>query len=300
MKTLISNIQRFSLDDGPGIRTTVFFKGCNLKCAWCHNPECISFDRSLQYTAALCVGCRKCSDVCPGNVHFFDDEGVHHVDHKSCLMCGNCVRTCLEKALTINGTNYSSDELLEIILKDRSFYESSHGGVTFSGGDPILQADFLSEILQKCKAHGVHTAVDTAGNVDFKEFEKVIPYTDLFLYDIKAFSENIHLKATQAGNTLIKENLKKLSEAGGTLIIRIPVINEYTANLSDLEKIADFLSHIDRIELIQLLPYHNYGAGKYETLGMKYKIRDFTPPDELFMEKALNLFLDRGLNARVS
>lgn len=300
MQTLISNIQKFSVDDGPGIRTTVFFKGCNLKCAWCHNPECITFRPSLQFTQASCTVCGKCESLCSEGVHMITETGEHTVDFDKCTACGKCVAGCFARALSINGKNYTPEDLLTEIRKDRAFYKTSGGGVTFSGGEPMLHLAYLIEILKLCKQEGFHTAVDTAGSVPFEKFEKVLPYVDIFLLDIKAFSPDIHLEATAFSNDIIKENLKNLLEAGAKVVIRTPVIPEYNGNLTELDKIAEFLASSGKIEQIQLLPYHSYGAGKYTTMGMKNTIKDHTPPSDEFMEEALELFLKRGLNASIS
>lgn len=255
MKATIFDIQRNSFVDGPGIRTTVFLKGCNLRCKWCHNPESQLPERQMMIYKDKCTGCGKCREVCP-------------TGGENCVFCGKCELYCPSDARKICGKEYTSDEVLSEVIKDLTFYRNSGGGVTFSGGECMLQIDFLAEILKKCKANDIHTAVDTAGNVPWEYFEKILPYTDLFLYDVKCFSDELHIEGTGVSNKRIKENLKKLSaEFNGDIIIRIPLIPGYNDDISELQKTADFLSGISAVKT-ELLPYHAMGEHKYDALGM--------------------------------
>ena len=296
---IVSNIQRFSVDDGPGIRTTVFFKGCNLACLWCHNPECISATSSLQILQKTCAYCGRCVSACLHGGHQIADH-FHSLNRRNCVACGACVDVCRAGALTLVGRAYTPQALLEILLKDRSYYEHSNGGVTFSGGEPMLQIDALCDILALAKQAGLHTAVDTAGCVPFSSFERAMPDTDVFLYDIKLFDAQRHKAATGVDNALILENLKKLTQAGAHAIIRVPVICEINGSLEELDAIASYLASLQHIDLVQLLPYHAYGVGKYETLGLKNKIQSHTPPAQAFMEEALSQFLEKGITASIS
>ena len=295
----VSNIQRFSVDDGPGIRTTVFLKGCNLRCLWCHNPESLSSAPSLQYIKNNCLRCGACAEICPHGAHTIDEKG-HHINWQACTACGACEKVCRAKALYLVGKPYTVAELLTILLKDQAYYRTSDGGVTFSGGEPMLQYAALTEMLKACKEAGLSTAVDTAGNVPWEHFAAVLPYTDLFLYDVKLFDTQKHRQATGVPNERILENLRRLSDASARIIIRTPIIREINGDLVEIEKIKSFLSTIAKVELIQLLPYHSYGAGKYETLGYCNQIKDHTPPAEEFMQQALHLFTKNGLNATIS
>ena len=193
----IFDIQRNSFVDGPGIRTTVFFKGCNLHCTWCHNPESQSAKPEMMFYKNKCTGCGKCREKCPNAL-------------EKCELCGKCTIYCPHDAREICGKEYTVDEVLKEILKDKTFYDNSGGGVTFSGGECMLQIDFLEEILKECKKNGIHTAVDTAGHVPFEFFERIIPYTDLFLYDVKCFDSDKHRQYTGVENQLILKNLKRL------------------------------------------------------------------------------------------
>ena len=273
-KAMIFDIQRNSFVDGPGIRTTVFFKGCNLRCKWCHNPESQSFDKQMMFYKDKCTGCGKCREVCPNHL-------------QSCDFCGKCELYCPAEARKICGREYTSDEVLAEVIKDKAFYDNSGGGVTFSGGECMLQLDFLREILEKCKSAGIHTAVDTAGNVPWKSFEKILPFTDLFLYDIKAFDAELHRKGTGVSNELILENLKNLS-GRADIIVRIPVIGGYNDNDEEIRQIADFLKQIKIIKA-ELLPYHAMGEHKYTALGRNTE--SFNVPNKNFMDRSQQLFL---------
>lgn len=263
----IFDIQRGSYVDGPGIRTTVFFKGCNLKCKWCHNPEGISKGIQKLFYKDKCVGCGKCARICPYN-------------QKDCTLCGKCVLYCPSYALEICGAEYTISELFEIIIKDKSYYESSNGGVTFSGGECMLQIDFLTEILKICKKANINTAVDTAGNVPYEYFEKIIPYTDTFLYDIKCISEDLHEKFTGVSNATIISNLKKLSKSfKGKIVVRIPLIGGFNDEDSEIFKIKDFMLQIN-VSNVEVLPYHKMGLHKYEALNMQ-PAEFYTPNKEI-------------------
>ena len=268
MKGLIFDIQRGSCVDGPGIRTSVFFKGCNLKCKWCHNPESQSKNKQILFYKDKCDGCGKCATVCKYQL-------------KKCDFCGECTLHCPNGAKELCGKEYGVDEVLTEILKDKAFYDVSGGGVTFSGGECMLQIDFLQKILEKCKENGVHTAVDTAGNVSWQNFEIILPYTDLFLYDVKCVSGKLHKEGTGVSNSLILGNLKKLSQANANVIVRIPIIPEFNGDTSEMQKIADFLKGL-RISKVELLPYHSMGEHKWEALGMA--LNKFSVPSKEEME----------------
>lgn len=269
-KAIFFDIQRNSFVDGPGIRTTVFFKGCNLKCAWCHNPESQSAKPQMMFYKDKCTGCGKCKSVCP-----------YHLEQ--CELCGKCTLYCPVDARKVCGKEHTVDEVLKEVLKDQAFYETSGGGVTFSGGECMLQIDFLAEILKKCKENGIHTAVDTAGHIPFESFEKILPYTDLFLYDIKIFDSQKHKQYVGVGNELILENLKKLFERKAKLWIRIPIIPDVNDSIEEIQKIKDFLKTIGTPEKIELLPYHAMGENKYRAIGKEPQI--FKTPDAENMKR---------------
>ena len=266
MKAKIFEIKRFAVHDGDGIRTTLFLKGCPLRCVWCHNPEGLTSKTQLAYHAHKCISCGECAEVCSSGAHKMSSEG-HVYLKESCIECGKCTEVCLGNALTLYGKEYSAEELLPILLEDREFYENSEGGVTISGGECLLQADFCRELLGLLKAEGINTAVDTCGFVPRENLDLVMPYTDTFLYDLKAFDENVHIKCTAQSNKLILENLKYLDRCGKNIEIRIPYVPNY--NDGEMEKIAKFISELKNVRRIRVLPYHSYAGSKYEALGMK-------------------------------
>lgn len=268
----VFDVQRTSFADGPGIRTTVFFKGCNLRC-WCHNPESQSPETQLLIAENVCCNCGACRTVCPHRL-------------KTCDQCGRCTLYCPTQARRLCGRTVSAGELLAEIGKDKAFYDNSGGGVTFSGGECLLQADFLCELLKRCKAAGIHTAVDTAGNVSWKSFESVLPFTDLFLYDIKALTPALHREGTGVSNKRILENLRHLS-GRANLIVRIPVIGGFNDSETEMRAIAAFLHTIDTTA-VELLPYHTAGVHKYAELGRACP--PFTVPTAAQMAHFRSLF----------
>ncbi len=265
----IFDIQRNSYADGPGIRTTVFFKGCNLRCAWCHNPESQSPEPQLMFYKNKCTGCGKCKEKCPYAL-------------ESCTLCGKCTLYCPHDAREICGKEYTVDQLLREVLKDKTFYETSGGGVTFSGGECMLQIDFLEEILKVCKENGIHTAVDTAGHVPYEYFERILPYTDLFLYDVKCYDRDKHRQYTGVGNQLIFENLKRLLAAGKSVWVRIPIIPTVNDTAEEIQKIKELLDLYGTPEKIELLPYHAMGEDKYMAINREACI--FSVPSAQTME----------------
>ena len=264
-KAIIFDIQRNSFVDGPGIRTTVFFKGCNLKCKWCHNPESQSSKPQIMFYKDKCIGCGRCKDLTEKDADF----------------------VCFNDAKQICGKEYTVGEIFNTIQKDKLFYETSNGGVTFSGGECMLQIDFLRKILKKCKDNNINTAVDTAGAIPWKYFESIIPYTDLFLYDIKAFNSNVYKEFVGISNELILNNLKKLFEHEATVSIRIPIIPTVNDTAEEIRKIKEFLTPYKPIN-IELLPYHKMGEHKYTALGMN--ITSFNIPSNEKMEELNGIF----------
>ena len=248
----IFEVKRFAVHDGDGIRTTVFFKGCPLKCIWCHNPEGIESQPQQAFYAHKCIGCGMCKEV--------------------------PFTQCLGDARVSYGEDVTVESLLPRLLEDKEFFENSGGGVTLSGGECLVQADFCAELLQKLKNEGIHTAVDTCGFVSKAAFDKVIPFTDVFLYDLKAFDEDVHIKCTGQSNKQILQNLTYLDSLGKPVEIRIPYVPEY--NDDQMEKIANFLAGLKNIVKVRVLPYHNYAGSKYEALGMENTLPQHLPTDK--------------------
>jgi pyruvate formate lyase activating enzyme len=288
----IFNIQRFSIYDGPGARTVVFFSGCNLNCVWCHNPESVSTKQQIKFNADSCILCGNCFDICETKAHMINN-GLHTLERGKCEACLKCAVECYAEALVPVCREMTVAEVENSILTDDLYFKQSGGGVTFSGGEPMLQLGFLREILKVCKSHDIHTAVDTAGAVDFEAFEKILPYCDLFLYDVKAYNGDIHKKLTGMPSEPILENLMKLSKIPDiTLCIRIPVIPG--ANTNEMADIAKFLGTM-KINKCELLPYHRLGEGKYKSLGIE-NANAFDEPDDNLMDEIKKLFIRKGIN----
>ena len=279
----VFNIQRFSLHDGPGIRTTCFLMGCSLRCRWCHNPEGLKSEILLQYNEKDCIGCRACQEVCPHGVHQVDENG-HRVDFTKCRLCGKCMEICPTRALQKSGKEYAPEELAALAARDRMAYRDQ-GGVTFSGGEPLLQADFVAETARICKELCVPTVtVDTAGNVEWEAFEKMLPWTDVFLFDIKAGSESAHVLGTGVSNRRILENLQRLDETGKPIYIRVPVIVGINDSEEEIRKIGEIIKGLRNVAEVRLLPYHTFGREKYLTLGYE-ESELFSAPDDQRMKE---------------
>jgi len=277
MKARISDIKRFAVHDGDGIRTTVFFKGCSLRCVWCHNPEGISFEPQIAYYENKCIGCGECAGICTHGGHILTDT-EHRYNRDTCIGCGTCTTVCLGSAITFYGKEVSVEELLPLLLEDRDFYETSGGGVTLSGGECLMQADFCSELLHRLKEEGIHTAVDTCGFVSRTALDAVIPWTDVFLYDLKAFDEDVHIRCTGQSNKLILDNLQYLDSLGAQIEIRIPYVPGYNDN--QMDKIAGFVKTLQNVRKVKVLPYHNYAGSKYAALEMENTLPPVLPSEE--------------------
>ena len=291
MRATIFEIKRFAVHDGDGIRTTVFFKGCPLECVWCHNPEGIKFRPELAFYENKCVSCGYCVSACPKKSHTLQD-GYHNYDRMLCTGCGSCEEICPNGALKFYGKEMTVEELLPVLLEDKAFYDTSGGGVTLSGGECLMQADFCRELLATLKKEGIHTAVDTCGFVSGEALRKVMPYTDIFLYDLKAFDEEVHKCCTGHSNQIILKNLKALDDCGKDIEIRIPYVPEY--NDDQMEKIAGFLSGLTHITKVRVLAYHNYAGSKYESLGMVNTLPERLP-EQYEIETVRELFRGKGL-----
>lgn len=264
----VFDIQRFSVHDGPGIRTNIFLKGCLLRCRWCCNPESQSEKPELLFQPEKCIGCGSCTAVCP-SAAAVELDGRITLLRDRCTGCGACVDGCYPEARSLKGEVLTVQEALEEALKDRAFYESSGGGVTLSGGEPLLHPEFAGTLLMQCKALGVNTAVETCGEAEWEAFERVLPYTDLFLYDVKHLDSEKHRRFTGRGNERIQENLLRLAKRSAAIILRVPVIPTFNMDLDALEGIVRLAERLG-IARVNLLPYHRYAQGKYTLLGRRY------------------------------
>lgn len=286
MTGCVVEIKRFAIHDGPGIRTTAFLKGCSLHCRWCHNPECIAPEPEIGFYIGRCTGCGRCAAVCPAGAHHFT-EGTHPLDRAACRRCGQCVEACYSGALQIHGQAMTATQLTAELLEDQDFYQHSGGGITLSGGEPLLQADFCAAALRLLRAEGLHTAVDTCGNVPWAAFEKVLPVTDLFLFDLKQMDTARHEKFTGAGNQRLLENLQRLDNAGAAIEIRIPLLPGWNDDAANLDAVGAFLGRLHGITAVKVLPYHALARSKYAAVGRVDTMPDIASPDDAALLAAL-------------
>jgi pyruvate formate lyase activating enzyme len=294
---LVFNLQRYSIHDGPGIRTTVFLKGCPLCCAWCHNPEGMSPRPEIVVVESRCAGCGECRRACPFGVSL-GGEGALPTHHEQCQLCGACVEACPTGARQMIGRTMNVPEVLQEILKDRLFYESSGGGVTCSGGEPLLQPHFLCALLEACRAHRLHTALDTTGFGCTEHLLAAAALSDLVLYDLKVFDETRHRTLTGVSNRGIRENLKALDRVHRNVWIRLPVVPGFNDDLAELKQIAEFVAGLRSVTLVNLLPFHRTALHKWQRLGLVHSLEGVQAPSAEFMERAAETFGRMGLKTK--
>ncbi|MEG0134734.1 MAG: glycyl-radical enzyme activating protein [Cetobacterium sp.] len=292
----VINIQKYSLHDGDGIRTTIFFKGCLLNCLWCHNPESQSYTPELLFNYESCEGCKSCEKICPEHI-ISVQNGIAKTKREECKICETCLDYCLNNAREIVGKQYSIAELMNEIEKDKMFYEESGGGITLSGGEIMTQdINYILELLKKLKMKGYNVMIDTCGHAPQKNYETILPYVDTFLYDIKMMDNELHKKYMGKENELILSNLKYLSNQGANIYIRIPLIGNVNSSVENIEEIVSFLKNNINLKKINLLPYHNTGSGKYKKLDLEYLGENFTTPTIEEMEQFINIFKKNGFS----
>ncbi len=265
---MVMSVLRFALQDGPGIRTTVFLKGCTLDCLWCHNPESKSEHRELAYFADRCTQCGACVEACPNKAHSIVN-GVHKIDRSLCNISGSCVDACAYDALEITGEMVSAEEVMEMVVKDKAYYDESGGGLTISGGEPMMQFEFTKKLLQLAKEYQIHTCLDTSGYATGEHYLEILPLTDRFLFDLKASDPGVHKKLTGVSNELILENLQLLYDHDAELELRLPVVskvNDHDAHLANMKEIK---KKYPKLSGITVMPYHNIGQSKCERYGYK-------------------------------
>jgi len=294
---IVFNIQKYSIHDGPGIRTTVFLKGCPLDCWWCHNPESKKQGLEIIYWPQKCLGCGSCINVCPQKAIYMEGGSLEK-NKELCLRCGKCSKFCPTEAMELVGKQMTIDQVMKEIEKDKIFYDESKGGVTFSGGEPLTQPEFLYGLLQRCKGQGIHTAVDTSGLASWEVLSKIIKGTDLFLYDIKHLDDEAHKKYTGVSNQLILGNLKKLAYEGAHINIRMPIIPGINDDDENIVNTALFITSLN-INLVNILPYHHTGADKYGRLGELYRLSDVQSPSDERMLQIQKRMKEFGLNVRI-
>lgn len=291
-KGIVFDIKRMSLNDGPGIRTTVFLKGCNMDCKWCHNPESKNKNLELMYDAKKCIKCRKCEKVCDREVHRFVNS-EHLVYRNKCNACGKCTELCPTKAVEICGKTVSVKEVLEIVIKDKIFYDVSNGGMTISGGEPLVQKEFTLGLLCGAKSLGINTIVDTNGYWDWKDVEKMLPCIDSFRYDLKIMNCSTHKLYTGVNNKLILENIKKLSEFNKDIVVVIPLIKEISNTVENIKSTVLFLKTLSKVPKVQILPYHSLYISKSKKLRKNY--RKFLTPEKQNIKKVKEILRSEGI-----
>jgi pyruvate formate lyase activating enzyme len=301
LEGIIFNVQRYSVNDGPGIRTLIFFKGCPLRCEWCSNPESQHKKRQIMFFGNLCNHCGACVDACP-NGCIAADNGNRVYNPANCDMCGCCQDICPNSAIKMVGEKMGVEEAVTVAEKDYLFYLNSGGGVTLGGGEPTLQAPFAAQLLKELKVFGIHTAMETCGYSEWPVLERLTPNLDLLLYDVKHIDPTIHNQHTGKSNERILSNLKKLLKGETPVIIRIPVIPGFNNDARTMKEIASFLNRYNGsgvLERVDLLPYHKLGVGKYEALSCIYKLKGCKTPADEFMEDLKQIFVDQGFNTIV-
>ena len=278
-KGVILDIQKFSIHDGPGIRTTVFLKGCPLNCLWCHNPESKNFQPQLSYDANKCIMCGKCETVCPANVHKFENN-THCTDYSKCILCGKCVESCPVNALSIYGKSMSINEIISEVKKDKKFFENTGGGITISGGEPLNQQEFTATLAKEAKEQGIHVTVETSGFASKESVEKVAEYTDIFLFDYKVSDDELSEKLIGIKDlNKILENLDLIYSKKKDIIIRCPFIPKHNITEKHFRKIAELEKKYPDLLGIEILPYHNFGKNKADSIGDKYEVEVKMPED---------------------
>jgi pyruvate formate lyase activating enzyme len=297
---IITNIQGFSIHDGPGIRTVVFFKGCPLSCCWCANPECISQKPQMGFIETLCKSCGKCRDICENNAISYI-EGEHRIDYSRCIACGNCKAQCYYGALVRYGDAMTVAEVWDAVRRDKIFYDTSGGGVTVSGGEPLLRPGFIRELFELCRGEGINTCIETCGFADAQAFQEVVSVTDHFLFDLKLMDSDAHKRYTGAPNHTILKNAALLLNLGADVIFRQPLIPGISDSNANIEATADFLnSHHKGGARLELMPYHRLGQSKYAALHMPYDVEGIGPMEDEQIEEVKKSYIARGIQCTIS
>jgi pyruvate formate lyase activating enzyme len=297
---MVFNIQRFSTEDGPGIRTTVFFKGCPLRCQWCSNPESQSPVLQLACRNSLCIGCGSCIAACPARAIAPGSESKICIDRTLCRSCGVCVKECPAGAMKFFGRLVTLDEVFDEVNSDTAYYANSQGGVTASGGEAMQQADFVGALFRRCHSAGIHTALDTCGYFNSSEFSKVSDCVNLVLFDLKLMDCEKHKRYIGVPNNTILQNARLISRHGIPMIIRVPLIPNINDSEENLTEVARFVMDLESRPSVNLLPYHNYGENKYKMLNMDYQLTGLAAPDEAHMRRCAEVIKQYGLNCSVS
>ncbi len=296
---IVFNIQRYSIDDGPGVRSTVFMKGCPLTCLWCSNPESQCGLPEVTYRYTSCKHCGTCVKVCSVGAVILSNDGVH-IDRKKCTVCGECVRNCLPEALQISGKKMTLDEVWKVVKKDADYYEASGGGVTASGGEILSQPDFVAALFKRCREAGYHTCADTSGFGDPAALQKILEYADLVYFDLKHMDPEEHKRYIGQSNELILKNLELVAKKGVPVVIRVPLIPGYNNSDENLRALAAKVAVIAKDAVVNLLPYHRYGANKYRMLDMTYQLETVPELTQDELIHAKEVIESYGLKCEIS
>ncbi len=295
---VVFDIMRFATHDGPGIRTTVFLKGCPLACAWCHNPESQSIQPELMLRPNLCIQCGACIEACPQGA-IYTEDGQIKTDSERCILCTACSEACYAEAREVVGREMTIDEVMAEVVKDIPIYDESGGGVTFSGGEALMQRDFLTGLLAECRRRGIHTALDTSGYAPWAALESVRGLVDLFLYDLKAVDDQLHLRATGVSNARVLANVRRLSELGHAIILRMPLVPGLNDSPADIRAAAQLAASLTGVQRVDVLPYHRAGAEKYRRLQRPYGLAELQPPNTEQVEQAAAILREIGIPIQV-
>ncbi len=294
----ITDIQHFNVHDGPGIRTVVFFQGCPLRCKWCQNPETISTEPRMLFNSALCIGCGACIQACPGGSLTVRAQTVRY-NPSECLRCGSCQSQCFTGARKFSSAVMTLDQVYDQVMKDQVVYRKSGGGITVSGGEPLLHIDFNTALLARVKASGTTTAVETAGYVPWEYFEKIRGHVDTFLYDFKLFHGDAHRRWTGADNQRIKENLRRLCLVHDNVMVRIPLIPAVNDSEEEFTAMMRFVNSLDQINSVHILPFHTLGAGKYSMLGETYELEQLSEENQDGIDRCMAIAENMGIKVNL-
>jgi pyruvate formate lyase activating enzyme len=294
----VSTIQRFCVHDGPGIRTVVFLAGCPLKCKWCQNPETYSYAPRLMFNSELCQACGLCIEVCPEGAISFTEEQKIWTDPRKCKRHFACVEVCPYQARMISSRSYTLEALYKELMKDAVFFKTTQGGITLSGGEPMLYPELCRTLLAKIKVQGIHTTIETSGHVKWENFEQILPVVDLFLYDIKLFDPAKHLKWTGQDNQIIHENLGRLVQRGAEVIVRVPLIPDVNDD-REFEDIVNFVTGFESLRELHIMPFHQLGSSKYGLLGQEYELADLQEENDERVEACKAYAEGKGLRVSI-
>ena len=298
---VVTNIQGYSIHDGPGIRTVVFLKGCGLECRWCSNPECISPRPEVGFIKKLCTKCGKCAEVCPEGALIYEEGRFPFIDRKRCTGCGICSSVCSYQALVLYGKPMDADEVFDAVDRDKMFYQASGGGITISGGEPLLQPQFVCDLLGKCRRAGIHACMETSGYSDESALRQVLPYIDYVLYDLKHMNSEKHRRYTGRPNSLILSNAEIVAASAVETLFRMPLIPGINDDSQNIRETAEFLHGLgNNVLRIELMPYHRLGKSKYEALDKEFRLSGVLSPEPDEVESVKKAFEDNGIICTIS